>query len=49
MAIRRSLLRLHTDLLRNALGTHHDAATLHVGINRFARVAVCIGAELALN
>jgi hypothetical protein len=41
-AIRRSLLRLHTDLLRNALGTHHDAATLHVGINRFVRVAVCV-------
>jgi hypothetical protein len=33
---------LHTDLLRNAISSHHDAATLHVGINRFVRVAVCM-------
>jgi hypothetical protein len=33
---------LHTDLLRNAIGSHHDAATLHIGINRFVRVAVCM-------
>jgi hypothetical protein len=38
----RALDPLHTFLLRNAFGAHHDAATLHVGVNTFVRVAVCM-------